>query len=244
MTATATIESMPLYARVREELVNRLISGAWSPGMMVPSEHRIAEELGVSQGTVRKALDAMAADQLLVRKQGRGTFVAEAEDQAILFKFYRLTPNQSTEDGRRRFPESVNLGLAKVAADAEQRSAFGLHGRANLWRLERLRLLEAKPILWEELLLPATRFARLDDHGELPNNLYRLFSDVYGVTVANVSESLTAVAATATVARHLGLATGAPLLAVERRAFALDGQMVELRNTLCHTASVHYHNTL
>src|SRR5919202_6832930 len=89
----------PLYRQVRALLVRRLAEGVWQPGQLLPSEGQLAAELGVSQGTVRKALDALTAERLLVRRQGRGTFVAEHEDGT--FHFFRLVPDA----GAPSFPE-------------------------------------------------------------------------------------------------------------------------------------------
>src|SRR5690606_120113 len=92
----------PLYVQVRDTLVRRLIDGLWQPGQLIPSEIELAREVGVSQGTIRKALDAMTTENLLVRRQGRGTYVAEPEDGRMLFQFFRLV-----QDGvARSFPTS------------------------------------------------------------------------------------------------------------------------------------------
>ncbi len=83
----------PLYRQVKAIFVRRLVEGVWSPGTALPSEGQLASEIGVSQGTVRKALDELAAENLLVRRQGRGTFVAEHDERRILFQFFKLVPD-------------------------------------------------------------------------------------------------------------------------------------------------------
>src|SRR5580704_8078982 len=90
---TMRLGARPLYAQVREVLVRRLVDGVWAPGEGLPSEMELAAELDVSQGTVRKALDTMAADKLLVRHQGRGTFVSIHDEARILFQFFKLAPD-------------------------------------------------------------------------------------------------------------------------------------------------------
>ena len=101
-TIDASFSYKPLYVQVKDSLVRRLIDGAWQPGQLIPSEMELAREIGVSQGTIRKALDAMAADHLLVRRQGRGTYVAEPEESRILFRYFRMTP----DSGEHSFPTS------------------------------------------------------------------------------------------------------------------------------------------
>jgi GntR family transcriptional regulator len=90
----------PLYRQVKDLLLRRLADGVWQPGQILPSEPEIAANLGVSQGTVRKALDEMTAENLLVRRQGRGTFVARHDEERILFRFFRL----QSDTGERQFP--------------------------------------------------------------------------------------------------------------------------------------------
>ena len=65
----------PLYRQARDVLVGRINDGIWQAGQVLPSEMEIAADLGVSQGTARKALDEMESENLVVRHQGRGTFV-------------------------------------------------------------------------------------------------------------------------------------------------------------------------
>ena len=95
----------PLYRQVRDLLVRRIADGIWQAGQPLPSESEIALDLGVSQGTVRKALDEMTAENLVVRRQGRGTYVARHDDARILFQFFKLVP----DTGERSFPESRML---------------------------------------------------------------------------------------------------------------------------------------
>src|SRR5258707_13395026 len=80
----------PLYAQVRALMIRRMVRGEWRPGDILPSEGRLAVEFGVSQGTVRKALDEMAAQNLVVRQQGRGTFVAQHSEAHALFHFFHI----------------------------------------------------------------------------------------------------------------------------------------------------------
>ncbi|MEM1040253.1 MAG: GntR family transcriptional regulator [Pseudomonadota bacterium] len=240
------MDHQPLYEKVRLTLVDRMISGAWLPGQMVPSEFKIADDLGVSQGTVRKALDEMASAGLLVRKQGRGTFVAEAEDRAILFKFYRLTADNalSGHGTTQDFPQSEFLSVQNEKARSKFRSVFGIAEHDTIWRLERLRRHNGKVILWEEIALPAKRFEGFDRTSPLPNNLYRFYSKTFGVTVSKVEERLKAISATRAVAAHLEITEASPLLEITRQAQALDGPVIEWRRSLCSTNEVHYYNAL
>src|SRR5712675_2443257 len=117
--AHASLGYRPLYRQVKELLMKRLGDGSWSPGQLLPSEPEIAAGLGVSPGTVRKALDEMSAESLVIRRQGRGTFVARHDEERILFQFFRLIP----DSGERRFPEgrTISVAVAKATADVAAR---------------------------------------------------------------------------------------------------------------------------
>lgn len=226
----------PLYKQVRDILTRRLAEGVWPPGAMLPSEQELAASLAVSQGTVRKALDAMAAENLIVRRQGRGTFVAQQDDERVLFHFFRLTG----DDGSHVFPESdvESVRLEKAGRDEIDRLALASGDRVV--RIQRTRSLGGRPVVAERLSLPAARFPGLEKRQDLPNNLYGLFAHDYGVSIARASERLKAVAADAEAAARLQLAEGTPVLAIERTAFSVIGDPVEWRMSLCATDGFHY----
>jgi GntR family transcriptional regulator len=226
----------PLYRQVRDSLVQRLIDGAWTPGMLLPSEHQLAAELGVSQGTVRKALDAMTAENLLVRRQGRGTFVATVAEERLLFQFFRI----AADDGRPLVPESEVLARTGARATLLERQALALPAAARVFRVERVRRLAGRPAIAERLALPQARFPGFGDLAVLPNNVYQLYSEHYGVTICRAAERLKAVPADRDVARRLGCEERHPVLRIERIAYALDGAPVELRVSFCLSDELHY----
>ncbi|SIP91600.1 transcriptional regulator, GntR family [Bosea sp. TND4EK4] len=225
----------PLYRQVKAILLRRLSDGVWAPGGPLPSEGQLAAEIGVSQGTVRKALDELAAENLVVRRQGRGTFVAEHDERRILFQFFKLVP----DDGEPRFPESTVLEVTVQHADAEERAALELADGAQVVRILRLRALGPRPLIVETLSLPHTLFAGIET-APVPNNLYSLYARRYGVTIAHARERLKAVALSPADAERLGAAAGQPALRIDRIALSLDGSPVELRISLCLTEEVHY----
>src|ERR671939_784529 len=134
VTAPETVGPLgyrPLYRQVRELLVRRLAEGVWQPGQLLPSEGQLAAELGVSQGTVRKALDSLTAERLLVRRQGRGTFVAEHDEQRILFHFFKLMPDAGTPS----FPESCIVSVRTAEADSSERDRLDLTAESKVVRI-------------------------------------------------------------------------------------------------------------
>lgn len=225
----------PLYRQARDVLVSRINDGIWQAGQVLPSEMEIAADLGVSQGTARKALDEMESENLVVRHQGRGTFVARHDDARIIFQFFKLTP----DSGERRFPDSKILGIGVRPADAAATAILKLRAGSRVVRLERIRSLAGKVAIAETITLPNSLFPGAEKL-ELPNNLYELYRSRFGVTIARSTEKLKAVAAKRREAKHLKVAIGAPLLSIDRTAFALDGRPVEWRVSLCLTDTLHY----
>lgn len=231
----APIGFLPLYRQVKDRLVQRLVSRAWPPGHLLPSEIELAAELGVSQGTVRKALEEMTAERLLVRRQGRGTYVAEHDDARILFQFFKL----SADDGARVLPESAAVKVAAARATAAECARLSLPSGAQVVRIQRVRSLEGRPVIAETIVAPHAIFPGLES-GDIPNNIYSLYADRFGVTIARAQEKLKAVALPAEQARLLGVDAGAPVLRIDRLAIALDGRPVEWRVSYCLTEDFHY----
>jgi GntR family transcriptional regulator len=226
----------PLYRQVRELLVGRLRDGTWLPGALIPSEMQIAAELGVSQGTVRKALDDMRGDNLLIRQQGRGTFVARHDEARILFQFFKLMP----DSGPAVFPESELRHVSTENANPEEQRALGLEPGEPVIRIARVRSLAGRPSISEYLTVPARIFTGLGTDVPVENNLYDLYASRFGITVAGGKERIRAVALPAEDAALLGLEAGTPVLTIDRIAVALDGQPIEWRHSLCSTADCAY----
>ncbi|MDA8052229.1 MAG: GntR family transcriptional regulator [Rhodospirillales bacterium] len=235
----AAIGFRPLYRQVRERLLRRLAEGAWPAGGMLPSEPALAAELGVSPGTVRKALDALAAENLLVRRQGRGTFVARHDERRILFQFFRLVSDR----GERQFPESEVLALTRAGANAREQARLGLAASARVFRIRRLRTLGGRACIAESIALPEALFPGLSER-TLPNNLYGLYAEEYGISIARASERLKAVILPPGDATLLGVGPGTPALAIDRLAIAIDGRRVEWRLSRCLTRHLHYASEL
>jgi GntR family transcriptional regulator len=236
ISETASPGFRPLYRQVKDLLLKRIGDGIWPPGALIPSEQQIAAELGVSQGTVRKALDEMTGERLLTRRQGRGTFVARHDEARILFQFFKIVP----DSGVAIFPESVLRRTENARADEDERRVLNLEPGDRVVRITRIRSLGGRPVISEYLSLPARLFPGLGEDIPIENNLYELYSARFGITVSGGQERVKAIAAPPEDASLLGLPPGAPVLAIDRVAVALDGTPVEWRRTLCQTADCAY----
>jgi len=231
----AALGFRPLYRQVKDVLVKRIAEGVWAADGMLPSEPDIAADLGVSHGTVRKALDELAAENLVIRRQGKGTYVARHDEERILFQFFKLIP----DTGERRFPDSRILGVEARDADADAARVLNLRKGARIVAIERVRMLADRVCISERIVLPKALFPGIEKR-DLPNNLYELYRAEFGVSIARATERLKAVAATRREAKHLDVPVGTPLLAIDRTALAIDGAPVEWRVSLCRTDTVHY----
>lgn len=233
--AKAALGYQPLYRQVKDELIRRIAEGVWGPGAALPSEPQLAQELGVSAGTVRKALDEMAVEHLVVRRQGKGTYVGRHDEARILFQYFRLIPDQ----GDRQFPDSLMLEQSAARATPEEAAVLGVPVGAAILRMRRKRSLGGEPVIVEDITVPLDLFPGLDTM-EIPNNLYGLYADGFGVTIGQAVERLKATAADAEVAAVLGVSPGTPLLGIDRLAKSLDGRVAEWRVSLCLTLRHHY----
>ena len=226
----------PLYQQVQELLRARISSGAWRPAEALPSEQSLASELGVSQGTVRKALDSLAADRLVERRQGKGTYVAQHTNETALFRFLKIFDGT----GAQVSPATLQTTLKTRVATAQERKALALTAKAKVHELSRKRLVGSHPALLETICVPQTLFPDLASRQPLPNTLYTLYEADYGVTIVGAEEKITAVAARASDAAALKVGAAAPLLEVERIAVDINGRPVEYRRSRFSTERYHY----
>lgn len=232
----------PLYQQIQTLLMKSLQAGEWKPGEAIPSEIELAARFKVSQGTVRKAIDEMAAENLLIRRQGKGTFVATHAEQQVSFRFLRLAP----DDGQLHPAERFVLGCERMRAPADVATALQLRAGSAVFRLRRAISFRGIREVLDEIWLPHVLFKgltaqRLSDYR---GPMYGLFETEFGVCMLRAQERLRAVAASDEVAGLLNLAPGAPLLRAERLSFTYDDRPIELRRGLYKTESYHYRNEL
>lgn len=232
----------PLYRQIKSLIMQGLESGEWRPGESIPSEIDLAARYNVSQGTVRKAIDEMAAENLLVRKQGKGTFVASHQDPRSFFRFLRLVPNS----GDITPPQSVPLDCWRARAGQEASRVLGIEPGAPIIIVRRVLKFSGKPVVLDEIYLPGDLFQglSLEVLQSYNGSIYSLFESRYGVRMIRAEERLRAVAADRQSADTLGVLEGSPLLSVERVTYTYGDRAVEWRRGLYSTAEHFYLNEL
>ena len=232
----------PLYRQIKALLLRDLQAGLWGPGDSIPSEMELATRFRVSQGTVRKAIDELATDNLLVRRQGKGTFVATHAEERVQFRFLRLMPDQGTAGGaQRRF-----IDCRRLRAPADVARVLQLKAAEPAIQVRRVLSFNDAPVVLDDIWLPGAQFKgltaeRLSGYG---GPMYALFEAEFGIRMIRAEEKIRAVAAGEAQAGWLEVAVGAPLLSVERLSLSYGDRPVELRRGLYNTRSHHYRNEL
>ena len=203
-------ESLSLYMQIKDLLTARIGRGDWQPGALIPSEVQLAQELGVSQGTVRKAITELVEKNVLTRKQGRGTFVSTHDYNRALFHFFHI----ADDEGRKVLPQSKVLNCRRRKATRAEATGLALDTGTRVISIDRIRHLNDKPVILETIVVPESLFGELgrDNDRELPNTLYELYQREYGITIHSANERLKAVAASPRDADLLGVEIGSPLL--------------------------------
>ncbi len=232
----------PLYRQIKQLLVASLEQGEWKPGELIPSEMELAARFQVSQGTVRKAVDELAADNLLMRRQGKGTFVATHHEPRAQYRFLRLQP----DEGGGAPAHSRFLECRRQRATTDVAALLELKAGDPVVFVRRLLLFDDVPTVLDDIWLPGVAFKGLtaDRLAQYHGPLYGLFETEFGTRMIRAEERIRAVAADGVAAQLLQINDGTPLLLVERVSYSYGERPVEIRRGLCATRQHHYHNTL
>jgi GntR family transcriptional regulator len=212
----------PLYMQVRDALLERIKDGRWKPGANLPSEIDLYRQLGVSLGTLRKALSVLESEQLITREPGRGTFVRNHQAGRGLGRF---NPIRGT-DGAPLRGQVTSRKVKLAAPTAGERAILRLKPGDQVVRIQRIRANGERAFAYEQISLPDRRFPGLAERGEIPDELEELAQD-WGVILARAEAKVRVTPASPAAAAALSLADRTPVLSVERLAFDTDHEPVE-----------------
>jgi len=234
---------MPLFRSAKRALLREIESGQLPPGEALPSEALLASALGISVGTLRHAVDELVAEHILVRRQGRGTFVATHNADRFLFQFFHV----ERADGLSEVPQVELLGFEQLRLDDDAAAeALGLKPGEPVLRFDNRLQLQGRPVVHDQITLPLALFKGLTEQRlrSRPGTIYQLYQSEFAITVVRAQERARAVAADRTIARVLGLPPGAPVMQVRRTALTFGDKPVEYRVSTIHTARHEYVQTL
>ncbi|ROH85554.1 GntR family transcriptional regulator [Pseudomethylobacillus aquaticus] len=232
----------PLYEQIKVLLTQSLIAGEWHPGEAIPSEHELAARFKVSQGTVRKAIDELAAENILIRRQGKGTFVATHNEEGIKLRFLRLT----AADGQKELLENQMVDFSKTKAQGDIARMLDLKAGTSVIEAKRLLTFSGRPMILDHIIIPAGPFKGITATKiqEKNGSMYSMYETEFKIRMIRAEERLKAVAADEEVSRLLGIPLHSPLLSIERVSYTYGDVPMEWRLGLCITDTHHYMNEL
>lgn len=235
-------DAAPLYRQAKRALLESIEAGRCAPGSALPSETTLAAALGISIGTLRHAVDELVAERILMRRQGRGTFVATHTTDRFVFQFFHV----ERADGHREAPQVELLAFERARLDDEAAAALGRPAGDPAILVENRLSLQGRPVVFDRIVLPAALYKGLTEKRlrDRESTIYHLYQTGFGITVVRATERVRAVAADRTAARVLAVAPGSPVLQVRRTALALNDRPVEYRVSTLWTAQHDYVSTL
>jgi GntR family transcriptional regulator len=226
----------PLYKDVKRRLTEALTRGEWKPGDAIPAERLLSERCGTSIGTIRRAIDELVAENILIRQQGRGTYVASHNRDRMLFYFFHIVDEQ----GIKRYPEVELLSFVKGKADRAAAELLGLAAGDSVYRIRNRLNLAGVPVIIDDITLPVAAFPGLTERQfrHRTSTIYNLYQEAFGISVVRASERLR---------QHRRRdggpaidARGSPLLRIRRIALSYNEAPIELRVSLVDTTRYEY----
>lgn len=236
--AGGVLTAHPLYKEVKNRVTRSLIAGEWKPGDAIPSETRLAGQFRVSVGTIRRAIDELVAEKIVVRQQGRGTYVTTHTEDRQFYYFFHMV----SKDGGKEPPTHQLLSLRTVKADSATAARLGLSPGERVHRIHNVLQLAGQPVIFDELRVAATRFPELNAtlFGTRSGTIYGLYQSHFGINVVRISEKLSAAHPDSRVAGVLGISPASPVLVIKRVAYTYRDQPVELRTSWVNTQHHEY----
>ena len=232
----------PLYEKVKKKITASLVQGEWRPGEAIPSETELANVYEVSQGTVRKAIDELSAESILIRRQGKGTYVATHNEENIQLRFLRLTSNF----GLKEKLDNQLVSFSKEKATNQLSKVLNINPASTIISLKRVLTFNEKPLILDVIKIPAQSFRGLTAEMivEKKGSMYRMYETDFGVRMLRADEKIRAINANFESASLLNVKENTPLLSVERISYTYENKPLEWRLGLCITDNHYYRSEL
>ena len=215
---------VPRYYQLQEIIRERIRSGEWPSGSLIPSERELCERYGISRMTARQAIGGLEKEGLLYREQGKGTFVGQSIiDQQLL----QLTGFTEDITARQRKPGARVLSAELWPADDETAAQLRIRAGQPVYRLHRLRLADGAPLAIELSRVSFIGCERLLEYDLAQESLYRLLEDTFQIPLLDADQELEADLADGDQAKLLQIPVGNPVLRTRRVMFTRRNQPIE-----------------
>jgi GntR family transcriptional regulator len=226
------------YKEVKGAMLAALSLREWKGGEVIPSEKRLAERFGVSIGTLRKAIDELCAENILVRHQGLGTFVAMHQRDRHFFRFFRIV----RRDGEKAYPTVSLVNFKRSRASREAAAMLGIETGARVFQFVNGLALHDATVLVEHITVPEAQFPGLTEAKlrNRPSTLYNFYQDVFAINVVETDEQVRVALASKMESNLLAVESGSPLLEIQRIAYSFHRHPVELRISRLNTQNYQY----
>ena len=231
------------YQEVKQRITEDLVRGRFPTGQALPAEKDLSKELDVSIGTLRKAVDELVAEGIVVRKQGKGTFVAEHDVKRLLYYFFHVVKH----DAEKKINPRVDLvSLVSATASKEEAEKLQIKEGAAVWRIINRLYLDDYCVMIDHITLDKKRFKNLTrtDFIQREGSIYQLYQMKYGQTVVRSSERLRAGIAGKQYSEWLDLKPNSPVLIIRRVALGMQDEPLEWRVSMLNTDRYEYFSEL
>jgi GntR family transcriptional regulator len=237
------MRNLTAYQEVKQKITEDLVRGRYPMGQALPAEKDLAKELDVSIGTLRKAVDELVAEGIVVRRQGRGTYVAEHDLKRLLYYFFHVVKHDAD---KKTNPRVDLVSLTSATATKEEASKLQIKEGAPVWRLVNCLYLDNQCVMIDQISLDKKRFKNLTrtEFINREGSIYQLYQMKYGQTVIRSSERLRAGIAGKQHAEWLGLKPDSPVLIIRRVALGIQDEPLEWRVSTLNTNQHEYFSEL
>lgn len=228
---------IPLYYQIQEHLRNAIDSSEWKPGDQIPTEQQLCDQFQVSRITVVKAITRLVEEGLLIREQGKGTFVSNRPMATAPLNLLSFTEDMVRQH---LVPGSRVLSAKIIPCPPKLMEILRLNGEDAVWVIERLRTANDDPMGIQRAYLSYAHYPKLGALLEDDASLYHVLATHYHVYPHKAMETYSAVELTPEEARALDQTVGRPGFAVERITWQQNGSVIEYVRSVMRNDKYHY----
>ncbi|NCY04292.1 MAG: GntR family transcriptional regulator [Burkholderiaceae bacterium] len=233
----SSMKAITAYQEVKQKITRDIVNGRYFIGQALPAEKEFAKEFKVSIGTLRKAVDELVSEGIVIRRQGKGTFIAEHDEQRLLYYFFHVIKHDADN---KNYPKVELVSFQSATANGEEAKKLELKEGSPVWRIVNRLSLDGQCVIVDRLTLSKERFPKLTKLAfkDREGSIYQLYQAKYGQLVTRTSERLRAGAASKQDAEWLNIKPGDPVIIIRRIAIGIEDEPIEWRistlNTECH----------